>query len=113
MAGLPESAAFPNDAELAALRAWYAGLDARTAVARYLGDRKAPGTSARGVLSRIRRVLVAFATSRHRADLAEIFRERSAATSDTVTRAIEALRKLPIRKRTSPTTSASGCRRGW
>ncbi|RAA89578.1 integrase [Burkholderia multivorans] len=91
-----ESVAFPDDAELAALRAWYTGLDARTAVARYLGNRKAPGASARGVLGRIRRVLVAFATSRHRADLAEIFRERSAATSNTVNRAIEALRKLPI-----------------
>jgi len=33
---------FPDDAELAALRAWYAGLDTRAAVARYLGDRKAP-----------------------------------------------------------------------
>ncbi|WP_213308971.1 site-specific integrase [Paraburkholderia sacchari] len=90
-----ESVAFPDDAELAALRAWHTGLDARTAVAHYLGDRRAPGTSARGVLGRIQRVLVAFATSRHRVDLAEIFRERSAATADTVTRAIEALRKLP------------------
>ncbi|WP_175887262.1 phage integrase family protein [Burkholderia contaminans] len=89
------SIAFPDDAELATLRAWYAGLDARAAVARYLSDRKVSGASARGVLGRIRRALAAFATSRHRADLAEIFGERSAASADTVTRAIETLRSLP------------------
>ncbi|ARL38831.1 phage integrase family protein [Burkholderia pseudomallei] len=86
---------FPDDAELAALRAWCAGLDARAAVARYLGDRKAPGASARGVIGGIRRTLVAFARSRHRADLAETFVERSAASADTVARAIEALRSQP------------------
>jgi site-specific recombinase XerD len=90
-----EPITFPDDAELAALRAWYAGLDARAAVARYLGDRKAPGASARGVLGRIRRALVAFATSRHRDDLAEVFGGRSAASADTVARTIETLRSLP------------------
>ncbi|AJX84168.1 phage integrase family protein [Burkholderia pseudomallei 7894] len=90
-----EPITFPDDAELAALRAWYAGLDARAAVARYLGERKAPGVSARGVLGRIRRTLAAFATSRHRADLAETFGERSAASADAVARAIETLRSLP------------------
>jgi site-specific recombinase XerD len=90
-----EPAGFPDDAELAALRAWYAGLDARSAVARYLGDRKAPGMSARGVLGRIRRALVAFAMSRHRADLAETFDERSAVSADIVAHTIETLRNLP------------------
>ncbi|MDI9700812.1 site-specific integrase [Burkholderia cenocepacia] len=90
-----EPAGFPDDAELAALRAWYAGLDARAAVARYLGDRTAPGMSARGVLGRIRRALVAFATSRRRPDLAQAFDERSAASADTVAHAIETLRHLP------------------
>ncbi|RZF23707.1 integrase [Paraburkholderia sp. UYCP14C] len=90
-----EPLAFPDDAELAALRAWYAGLDARAAVARYLSDRKAPGASARGVLGGIRRTLVAFATSRHRADLAATFGERSTASADTVARTIELLRSLP------------------
>ncbi|MDN7592073.1 phage integrase family protein [Burkholderia seminalis] len=89
-----EPITFPDDAELAALRAWYAGLDARAAVARYLGERMSPGASARGVLGGIRRTLIAFATSRHRADLAEIFGERSAASADTVARAIETLRSL-------------------
>jgi len=87
--------AFPDDAELAALRAWYAGLDTRAAVARYLGDRKAPGASARSVLGRIRRALISYAASRHRVDLVEAFGERSAASADTVARAIETLRNLP------------------
>lgn len=34
---------FPNEAELAALRGWYAGPDTRAAVAPYLGDRRAAG----------------------------------------------------------------------
>ena len=90
-----EPVRFPDDAELAALHAWYAGLDARTAVARYLGDRKAPAKSSRGVLGRIRRALVAFATSRHRPDLARTFDGRSAASADAVAHTIEALRHLP------------------
>ncbi len=93
-----EPITFPDDAELAALRAWYARLDARAAVARYLGERKAPGASARGVLGGIRRTLVAFARSRHRADLAETFGERSTASADTVARTIETLRSLPAPK---------------
>ena len=87
---------FPDDAELAALRAWYAGLDARAAVARYLGHRKAPSASARGVLGRIRRGLIACAASRHRDDLAEVFGERGRTSADTVARAIETLRSLPV-----------------
>ncbi|RQR69285.1 integrase [Burkholderia sp. Bp9012] len=90
-----QSPSFPDDAELAALRAWYAGLDARAAVARYLGERKSPRVSARGVLGRIRRALIAFAMSRHRADLAETFGERSAGSDAAVARAIAALRSLP------------------
>lgn len=60
-----EPVTFPDDAELAALRAWYAGLDARAAVARYLSECKALGAFARGVLGRICRTLVAVATSFH------------------------------------------------
>ncbi|MBN3829429.1 tyrosine-type recombinase/integrase [Burkholderia sp. Ac-20384] len=90
-----EPLVFPDDAELAALRTWYAGLDARAAVARYLGDRKAPGASARGVLGRIRRALTAYAASRHRDDLAEVFGEKDRTSTDTVARAIETLRSLP------------------
>ncbi len=90
-----EPVTFPDDAELAALRAWYAGLGARAAVARYLGDRKAPGASARSVLGRIRRGLIAYAASRHRDDLAEVFGERGTKSADFLARAIETLRSLP------------------
>jgi site-specific recombinase XerD len=87
---------FPDEAELAALRGWYAGLDARAAVARYLGDRRAVGASSRGVLGRIRRQLVAYAHARHRADLAAVFVARPTSTSaDSVARAIVTLRNLP------------------
>ncbi|KVU54169.1 integrase [Burkholderia ubonensis] len=88
---------FPDEAELAALRSWYAGLDARAAVARYLGDRRVAGASSRGILSCIRWQLVAFARTRHREDLAAAFVNRPFTTSaDAVARAIDALRHLPV-----------------
>ncbi|MBL3961195.1 tyrosine-type recombinase/integrase [Burkholderia sp. KCJ3K979] len=88
---------FPDEAELAALRSWYAGVDARAAVARYLGDRRAVGASSRGVLGRIRRRLIAYAQARHRADIAAVFVARStSASAEGVARAIELLRNLPI-----------------
>jgi len=88
---------FPDEAELAALRRWYAGLDARAAVTRYLGDRRDAGESSRGVLGQIRRRLIAYALDRHRADLAATFVVRPTRTSaDSVARAIEALRNLPM-----------------
>ena len=64
---------FPDAAELAALRAWHTGLSTRGAVERYLGERLTPGQSSRGVLSRIRRQLAAFARRRQREDLAVLF----------------------------------------
>lgn len=91
------SSDFPGEAELAALRGWYAGLDARAAVSRYLGDRRQAGVSSRGILGRIRRQLVAFAVQRHREDLAAVFVDRpSKASADGVARAIEALRNEPM-----------------
>lgn len=87
----------PDEAELAALRGWYAGLDARASVARYLGERRASGASSRGVLGRIRRQLVAYALARLRADLAAVFVVRPTKTSgERVARAIEILRSLPV-----------------
>ncbi len=91
-----KDAFFPDNAELAALRSWYAGLDARSAIARYLGER-APGESSRGILGRIRRRLVVFAQARHREDLAAVFVTRPAAASaDAVALAIETLRYLAV-----------------
>nr|WP_242539094.1 site-specific integrase [Trinickia acidisoli] len=87
----------PDEAELAALRAWYVGLDARASVARYLGERRASGASSRGVLGQIRRQLVAYALARLRADLAAVFVTRPTKTSgERVARAIESLRNLPV-----------------
>lgn len=88
---------FPDEAELAALRSWYAGLDARAAVARYLGDRRAAGASSRSILGLIRRRLVAYARARHREDFAAAFVDHpSNASADVVARTIDALRHLPV-----------------
>jgi hypothetical protein len=64
---------FPDADELAALRAWYAGLSARGAVAQYLPASIGEGSSARGALGHIRRKLVAVARRLHRGDLATLF----------------------------------------
>lgn len=61
---------FPSADALAALRAWYAGLDARAAVGQYLGQDKATGQSSRAMLGEIRRQLVRYAQALHRKDLA-------------------------------------------
>jgi len=89
---------FPDAAELAALRAWHAGLSNREAVERYLGERLTPGQSSRGVLGRIRRQLAAIARRRQREDLATLFeipaadRAKQGRAAD---QAIEQLRTLP------------------
>jgi hypothetical protein len=49
---------FPGEAELAALRGWYAGLSSRESVARYLETQKASGQSSRGMIGGIRRQLI-------------------------------------------------------
>ncbi|SFQ19507.1 site-specific integrase [Ralstonia sp. NFACC01] len=90
---------FPDAAELAALRAWHAGLSTRDAVERYLGERLTPGQSSRGVLGRIRRQLATFARRRQRDDLAALFemlateRAKQGRAAD---QAVELLRALPV-----------------
>ncbi|GAB7541348.1 hypothetical protein CS8_010110 [Cupriavidus sp. 8B] len=54
------------------MRAWYAGLSPCAAVEHYLAHAKAPGQSARGILGRIRRQVIAFAQHRQRDDLADL-----------------------------------------
>ena len=61
----------PQADELAALRAWLEGIDARSAVVRYLGQSKATGQSSRGMLSSIRRRLASHARAVGRPDLAD------------------------------------------
>ena len=90
---------FPGASQLAALRAWYAGLPARAAVVQYLGQSKATGQSSRAMLGDIRRQLASYAKVRHRDDLAAVMehpaseRERRARA---VENAIEKLRHLPV-----------------
>ncbi|MEX3843068.1 phage integrase family protein [Paraburkholderia sp. BR10882] len=90
-----EPPGFPDADELAVLRAWYAGLAVRPAVERYLPSALGDGKSARGVLGRIRRRLVALARAAHRGDLVALFehpveeRERHAKA---VAQAIDSLR---------------------
>lgn len=90
---------FPSADALAALRAWYAGLDARAAVAQYLGQNKATGESSRAILGEVRRRLARYAQTRHREDLAGLIghpaRERTQ-RSRSVLEAIETLRHLSV-----------------
>jgi len=88
----------PEANQLAALRAWYAGLSARAAVERYLPHGRARGASARAILRAIRRQLIRLARARQHAALAALLqhpvRERRE-RADAVMRAIERLRPPP------------------
>lgn len=64
---------FPNEAQLAALRAWYAGMGSREAIERYLPGQKQAEQSARGMIGRIRAQLIAIATEKRQAALLQIF----------------------------------------
>lgn len=89
---------FPDEASLAALRAWYEGLPARDAVARYLDGKVPAGQSSRGALGRIRRQLANFAKCRHRGDLAALLAHANAERTKrarAVAHAIDVLRSLP------------------
>ncbi len=97
-AGSSDSGALPDAAALAALRAWYEGMDSRAAVERYLGERRAAGESSRGLLGRLRRQVADFARGRHRGDLAELFERADARGSKravAIARALETLVSLP------------------
>lgn len=88
-------AVWPDAASLAALRAWYAGMSSRDAVARYLADQRAPGQSSRAEIGRIKRQLVAIAVDRGRSDLAQALLDAQpgqARHARRVTEAIEVLR---------------------
>lgn len=61
---------WPDEASLAAFRAWLQGVPSRAAVDRYLPDRRTAGASARSMIGRVKRQLVGFAMNRGRVDLA-------------------------------------------
>lgn len=89
---------FPSLSQLAALRAWYAGLSARAAVVHYLGQRKATGQSSRAMLGAIRRQLACYARARHRDDLASLISHPAAERQGrerAVRQALETLQQLP------------------
>ncbi|GAB6852511.1 site-specific integrase [Paraburkholderia kururiensis] len=73
MPNIDPSFTFPDTPSLSVLRAWYAGMGSREAVERYQPEALGDGTSARGVIGRIRRQIVEFALSRHREDVARLF----------------------------------------
>jgi len=77
----PKPSAWPPEAELAALRALHSGLSTRAAVERYAPELLADGVSARGVLGRIRRSLLAEAARRHRRDLVPVLKRAGADAS--------------------------------
>jgi site-specific recombinase XerD len=89
---------FPGVGEIAALRAWYSGLSARVAAQRYLPKQLEGGTSARTVISSVRRQLITCARAAHQADIVKLLEhaenERVAKSKD-VLRAIEVLRNAP------------------
>lgn len=91
----------PDADALAALRAWYEGLDSRAAVDRFLGQRRAQGESARGLLGRLRQQVVIYARTRHRPDLAALFERTSSRGpkhAAVIARALSALASLPVPK---------------
>jgi len=71
----------PSTAALTALRARYAGLNSRAAIAQYLQQSKAMGESSRTMLSDIRRQLASYARERHRSELAGLMAQRPSAYS--------------------------------
>jgi site-specific recombinase XerD len=88
---------FPDDAELAALRSWYAGVSPRESVDRYLAHKVEPDIAARTTLAHIRRQLITLAQLRHRPDLVAVFAARpGSGAAQSVVRAIEILRVLPL-----------------
>ena len=85
---------FPVESELAALRAWYAGLSSREAVDHYLPDCTPSGQSSRGMMGWIRQRLIGLARERHRIDIADSLDHPVAeriARSKAVAHAIETL----------------------
>lgn len=96
--GAPSNFTWPDEASLAAFRAWLQGVPSRAAVDRYLPDRRTAGESSRSVIGRVKRQLVAFATGRAQAGLAATLSAASPFDRKLVKAgpaAIETLRGMP------------------
>ena len=97
--GSPTDPSWPDEAALAAFRAWLQGVPSRAAVDRNLPDRRAAGASARSVIGRVKRQLAAFATSRAQTDLATTLAAASPSNrkpAKAAAAAIETLRGMPL-----------------
>jgi len=95
----PTTGDWPNEAALAAFRAWLQGVPSRAAVDRYLPERRAAGASSRAVMGQIKRQLVGYATSRARPDLAAVLQASNPIAKKAAglaRAAIEALRGMPL-----------------
>lgn len=96
--GTPTPAGYPPSAdELAALRAWYAGLSARDAVRHYLPGNDGNG-SARAAVGRIRRALMGAAHALHRDDIVSLLTHpeaRRIERAQAIAHAVETLRTAP------------------
>ncbi|HRD98054.1 MAG TPA: phage integrase family protein, partial [Rubrivivax sp.] len=95
---MPADPTWPDEAALAAFRAWLQGVPSRAAVDRYQPDRWTAGASARSVIGRVKRQLANFATSRAQADLAATLTAVSPSDrrlAKAAAAAIEALRGMP------------------
>ena len=95
----PTDPCWPDEAALAAFRAWLRRVPSRAAVDRYLPDRRAAGASARSAIGRVKRQLVVFATSRGQADLAAVLAASSPSDrklAKAAVAAIETLRGMPL-----------------
>lgn len=89
----------PDEARLAAWRAWLQGVPSRSAVDRYLSEERGVGQSARALIGRTRRDLTLYARVRGRADLADAIARghpRRARDRDAALRAVELLRGVPV-----------------
>ena len=96
----PESTTeLPPPAALSALRAWHEGVSSHDAVAQYLDDPALAGKTGRGVIGQIRRSVFAYATARHREDLASLFAgvaQKGPAAARAVAAALQTLRHAPL-----------------
>jgi len=85
---------WPNEAALAAFRAWLQGVPSRGAVDRYLPDQRAAGTSSRSLIGQVKRQLVAFAASRASGDLATVLAAANPSDKKLVRAAVAAIETL-------------------
>ncbi len=94
-----EEEGWPDEAALAAFRAWLQGVPTREAVDRYLGGCRTAGASSRALIGQVKRRLMAFAIGRARDDLVAAVKAGTPASkvaARAALAAVETLRNLPL-----------------